>query len=76
LNVTDVCSVRSAVYHKYLAESDSQYEMAEIVFTSFDHSITDENSMKLKQISLAQLVRVCVCVCVYLYVLVSPSVCL
>ena len=52
-------SVRSAVFNSFLAESDSNYEMAEAVFTTFDHSITDQRSMELKQIGLAQLYRVC-----------------
>ena len=47
------------MFNSFLAESDSNYEMAEAVFTTFDHSITDQRSMELKQIGLAQLYRVC-----------------
>jgi hypothetical protein len=52
-------SVKDAVYYSFLADSDNQYEMAEIVFAAYDHSITDPLACHLKQIGLAQLVRVC-----------------
>ena len=46
------------MYYKYLADSDAQYEMAEIVFATHDHSIMDAHAMQLKQISVAQLIQV------------------
>ena len=49
------------MFQLYASDSEAQYEMAEIVFTTFDHSITDAEAMKLKRIGLAQLVKVRIC---------------
>ncbi len=53
--------IKDAVFQLYASDSEAQYEMAEIVFTTFDHSITDAEAMKLKRIGLAQLVKVRIC---------------
>ncbi len=49
------------MFQLYASDSEAQYEIAEIVFTTFDHSITDAEAMKLKRIGLAQLVKVRIC---------------
>ena len=51
------CSVRDAIYQTFVADDDGQYEMADIIFTYYDHTITDPDSLHLKQLGLSQLVQ-------------------